>query len=689
MAVWLSATTQQAAACPLQDSIPAVQDSVRQLKEVEVKATSIVKRPDGMMFFPSALQKESSPNGYSLLNKLSMPMIRIDEARRFVTSLNGKGVQVRINGTVSDKASLLALDPKTVTSVEFINQPGVRYGEDIGYVIAIRTHRTDTGYTLGTDLSQAATTRQGDDMIYAKWNHKLSELSFSYGFSYYDTRQTRYHEYTDYLLNDGSTHHIERKDSAQRQRGFNNHIQLKYSLADSASYVFQATLSTGFSHNPSEWKLSRFTETGKPASVTTERDHGKSLSPVIDLYFYHTLGLHQSLTANVMGTTIATRRYQFNVEGTPYAYNVDGRTWSMTSEAIYENRLKPFTLSLGIRHQLKYTRNRYTGDLFSVNNLHNNTLYFFSQLKGQWRQLSYVAGLGVNNVRYRQDKNSYNWWLFHPKASLSWQINRPLSVTYNFEISQHISQIAMINDTRIRKNSMEWTVGNPYLRPNSVITHDLQLSWSKPGFYSQLNAEWRQNRHCNMAAYERTDNNQFLYTQRNQPHINMFYIMSYTRLDILPEKLTATFNGGLFRYFNRGDDYNHLLTTWLYGGSVQAYLGRWTLTAYANSGFKFMEGESWSHQEAVTSLQCGYRFGSCQLYLTWQHPLEANPRIMRGQLVNRYIQRHMTMHSRDNGNAIFISFSWKVKHGRTYKSASRTLQNKDTQTGILQASKHT
>ena len=70
-----------------------------------------------------------------------------------------------------------------------------------------------------------------------------------------------------------------------------------------------------------------------------------------------------------------TRSYNYMDEGGPYAYHVKGNTSSLIGEAIYENLLKPFTLSLGANYQLKYTRNTYTDDVDAINRLHNQYVY--------------------------------------------------------------------------------------------------------------------------------------------------------------------------------------------------------------------------------------------------------------------------------------------------------------------------
>ena len=124
--------------------VHAQQDSLRndstiRLQEVEVKTARIMNRIDGMMYIPSDQQKSSASNGYDLLSLLSLPKIRVDEVNHSVSAIDNKGnVQIRINGAVANKSDLMALNPINIKSVEFIDNPSVRYGEGIGYVINIR-----------------------------------------------------------------------------------------------------------------------------------------------------------------------------------------------------------------------------------------------------------------------------------------------------------------------------------------------------------------------------------------------------------------------------------------------------------------------------------------------------------------------------------------------------------------------
>ena len=183
------------------------------LDEVTVKGAKVVSKVDGQMIYPTDAQKSASDNGYSLLQKLSLPNLRIDNVTHSVSAIDNRGgVQIRINGIIVGKEEMLALDPKLIGKVDFIDNPGVRYGEDIAYVINIVTKHNETGYTLGTDVTSLLTTWQGDGIVYGKWNSGKSEFSVSYDFSGNKTKGSEVKETADYTLNDGSIRSIERND---------------------------------------------------------------------------------------------------------------------------------------------------------------------------------------------------------------------------------------------------------------------------------------------------------------------------------------------------------------------------------------------------------------------------------------------------------------------------------------------
>ncbi len=653
------------------------------LEEVTVKASKVVNKPDGMIIYPTEAQKQASNNGYSFLDKLTLANIRIDNINHSITAIDNRGsIQLRINGIVVDKQEMLALNPKDITKIDFINNPGVRYGEGIAYVINIVTHRTESGYTIGTDLTSALTTLQGDGMVYGKRNKGKSEWTLSYDINGYRFKGTKSTQLAEYTLNNGSIYTIERNDAESLRKAIAHEAKLTYNWADSTVTVFQASLSGAFNNAPDNYKLKDIID-GSRQYRATSRDNDKSYSPVLDIYFFRQFTPRQSITANAVGTYISTQTSSYYDEGTPYQYEVDGKTASLLTEVVYENRLKPFTLSTGLNYSYKYTKNDYRGDASSLTKTNNNRLYAFAEIKGMLKQLRYTLGTGASYIHYTQNGHRYNYWTFHPKASLTYQFNNNLQLSYTYQMRDVVSRIAMTSDATVRTNSMEWTVGNPDLKPSHDMDHRLQLSYNTQRLQTLVEGYYKQCLKPNMAHYERTDDNRFIYTQINQKEIDALDIMAYASYWLLPEKLQMAANGGIYRCFNFGYDYTHCYTSWYYAGSITAYLGKFTLQGYVDNGNRFLEGESKGYNGAYSVLKASYTWRNWQFSLSWVNPFNSHYKSYENKLLNRNLYKHTIGYSKDSGNQVSLNISWRINRGSRHKSAEKTISLSDKDNGII------
>ena len=147
------------------------------LEEVTVQAARVVNKNDGLIVYPNDVQKSASRDGYSILKKLSLPNIRVDEISNVISVIDGKGaIQIRINGIEVGTTEMLSLNPNQITHIDFIDNPGVRYGEGIAYVINIFTRRENSGYSLGVNATSAITTVSANGNVYGKWNKGKREI---------------------------------------------------------------------------------------------------------------------------------------------------------------------------------------------------------------------------------------------------------------------------------------------------------------------------------------------------------------------------------------------------------------------------------------------------------------------------------------------------------------------------------
>ena len=653
------------------------------LDEVTVRASKVVNKPDGMVIYPTDSQRQASTNGYSFLEKLTLPNLRVDNINHTISAIDNRGgVQLRINGIIVDKPEMTALDPKDILRIDFIDKPGVRYGESLAYVINIITRRNDSGYSIGTDITSAITTIQGDGMVYGKWNKGKSEWSVSYDINGGKSKGSNILQNANYTLTDGSIYTIERNDVETLRKYISHNAKLTYNWADSTATVFQTSLSGALNKTPDNYSIKEIID-GNHSYKATSRDGSKDLSPVLDIYFFRQLTPKQSIIANAVGTFISTKTNSFYDEGTPYIYNVDGKSASLLSEMIYENRLKPFTLSTGLNYRYKHTRNDYTGDATARTRMNDNKLYAFGEIKGSIKQFQYSLGTGVSYIHYTQNEHTYNFWTYRPKLTLTYNPSNELQMSYTFQMQERTSRIAMTSDAAIRTNSMEWTVGNPDLKPSRDMEHRLLVSYNTNRLQSFIEGYYKQCRRPNMAHYERTDDNRFIYTQINQKEIDVLDITAYAGYWLLPEKLQVAANGGMYRCFNFGYDYTHCYTSWFYVGSITAYLGKFYLRGYIDNGTRFLEGDSKSYNGAYSALQASYNLKNWQFSLTWANPLCSNYKSFENELLNRNLYKHSIGYYKDSGNCISLNIVWRLNRGRNHQSAEKRINLKDTDNGIM------
>ena len=659
----------------------AVNDSVS-LKEVVVKGERVMNRDNTLRLLPTQEQKEASATGYGLLSRLALPYVTVDEVAKSITVPPNMGqLQVRINDIVADRRDLTALDPKTVRSVDFIQNPGVRYG-----VVNIVTSKPEFGYTVGAELMQTLTSERTNGEAFAKLNHGKSELGVHYSFGFADMKKLEYEEKADYLMPDNSTYTIRRTDDDWRRRSLSHDLQLQYSLADTSRYTLQVTLGGTLSRIPRDTRTRTETQGGvsEAFSIGSTDDTKTAMA---DMYFNYNLTKRQSLTVNANGNYTLSA-YDYAYGGTsPYAYTSRSTARTLFAEAVYENRLRPFTLSAGLTFGHNHSGITYRGDTDADNNILTQSLYAFAQIKGRLAGLSYTAGTGVSYLHYRQGAERYSYWLWRPEVLFSWSPWRPFRLNYNLQIRQEAPRLAYLGDAVVRNNALEFTVGNPSIHPNRVVEQTLTASLQLPSLYTSVSTHYRSHLNTWMQKIERiaTDDGGacFLFSRANQRRISMFYVDNYTRYDPLPGKLSLMFVGGLYRCFNYGDDYTHHYSAFNWGAGADAYLGRLSLSAHVDNGWSFLEGETKGIGTYAWYLTASYRMGNFNVSLYWQHCFQNRVKTNHSKLLNRYVHKTLRMYSGDMGNMLTLSLSWRLSKGRERKAVSRNAVKRGGDTGII------
>ena len=660
-------------------------DSV-QLEEVVINGARVVNRTDGKLIFPSEEMTKSASSGYTLLKMLPLPNVKVDDINETISAANSLmgNVQVRINDVEATTADIQSMQPKEVEKVELIDRPGVRYGENVGIVLNIITRKVTSGYVVGASGTLVPKADMVKGNAYTKNNSGNNELSLNYSGYYRHSNGMNEVEHTEYLMADNKYSKVERNTNDIINRNTMHDIQARYSWINADGSAFLTTLSTSIDNNPRDFRKTDVAYSdGRNTSETIDNSE-KTISPLLDLYFKTQLGKSQSLVANATGSyTHTDYAYLFITDDKSFGYNTLGKTWSLKSEAMYENRMKPFTLSAGLRYAQKYIDNDYSGDATLVSQIHSSNIYAFSQIQGSLWKIGYMVGLGLSREYYRQGETMYDRVWLRPKLNLSLPLSKHIRLNSALTSAPASSKLQNMSGMSIITNGMEYSEGNPELIMARRDDHTLTLSYQSPRLYTQLMTFFRHNAHPAMQHVYRTEDNRFVKTFLEGRRIDLLMLQSYTNYDIIPQHLYAYVSAEMLNIWNDGQNYSHRLTSFNFNIGLTAWLGNWTIMATMDNGYHFMENEYESRNIFSNFVSVSYKYKNITAGLFCQNMFKRNAKIEEVENHNRLAHKLLIAHNHNTSNAIGIKLTWTLSKGRNFKGIDRDINSlKDTETGV-------
>lgn len=660
-------------------------DSV-QLEEVVIKGARVVNRTDGKLIFPSEEMTMSASSGYTLLKMLPLPNVKVDDINETISAANSLmgNVQVRINDVEATTADIQSMQPKEVEKVELIDRPGIRYGENVGIVLNIITRKVTSGYVVGASGTLVPKADMVKGNAYTKNNSGNNELSLNYSGYYRHSNGMNEVEHTEYLMADKKYCKVERNTNDIINRNTMHDIQARYSWINADGSAFLTTLSTSIDNNPRDFRKTDVAYSdGRNTSETIDNSE-KTISPLLDLYFKTQLGKSQSLIANATGSyTHTDYSYLFITDDKSFGYNTLGKTWSLKSEAMYENRMKPFTLSAGLRYAQKYIDNDYSGDATLVSQIHSSNIYAFSQIQGSLWKIGYMVGLGLSREYYRQGETIYDRVWLRPKLNLSLPLSQHIRLNYTLTSAPASSKLQNMSGMSIITNGMEYSEGNPELIMARRDDHTLTLSYQSPRLYTQLMTFFRHNAHPAMQHVYRTEDDRFVKTFLEGRRIDLLMLQSYTNYDIIPQHLNAYISAEMLNIWNDGQNYSHRLTSFNFNIGLTAWLGNWTIMATMDNGYHFMENEYESRNIFSDFVSVSYKYKNITAGLFCQDLFKRNAKIEEVENHNRLAHKLLIAHNHNTSSAIGIKLTWKLSKGRNFKGIDRDTNSlKDTETGV-------
>lgn len=678
-------------------------DTTLHLSEVVVKAARVIHKVDRDIILPNAKIKENSSNGYDLLRKLHLPNLKVNEAQQSISSYLG-GVQVRINDIKATVQDILALQPNDVTRIEYIDDPGVRYGDaNLAVVINYVVKKRYVGYVGGVNTTQALWERFNNSNAFFRYNYKKSEFGLSYRLNYrwYDKRRMDSHSV--YLQPDGLERTVDYVGQDAEMTYNAHNLQLSYNLADPGKYSLNVRFGFDWMNSPYNKKLQKVFETGRQDLLLFTNDFGHDRNPVLDIYYSLNLPKKQSLVINVVGTHLGsdnTHRQneyvlQSDVDETlsssplhDYGYEADGSKYSLITEAIYTKLLnKVLSFSGGTNYAVSRTDNKYTGSQNVTTVLNSNNVYLFSQLDGRLGKIAnFQLGVGANYISIEQGSVGFHKWTFRPKFTLATNSIKNFRIRLTGSINPQVPSLSQLSEVRQQGSTMQANDGNSTLKATSTYNGALGFTWNNKivDVYWGGNMSYTPDAIMTSILPLQQADGSYLYVWKPENQKSFTSYFAYTTLvfHIIPDIFDIQGELQYQHLRSRGLDYSHDFEPLHYGLTASLNLKKWYVEYYFANAREQLSGETRSAGEKQSTLTVSYkhknlRLGLSCLLLGYPQGFDYKNRTNS----KYYVSRGVT-YIKNNGNMLMFTLGYTFSHGRKYKTDRRKLNNSDNETGL-------
>lgn len=676
----------------------SVTDSIanQQLDEVVVKASRRIQRGDTLSVIPSANQRKFSVTGFELLRSLMLPGLRVNAMTGELSLAGGEKAIVLIDGRPVDRQDVLALRPKEIAKVEYMQNPGLEYGYDqsVGAVINITRKKRTDGYAAAVITNNAVTTANGQNALLGKYSKNNSEYSFSFNSDYTSLSKRRIDNINTYLIGD-QPHDIIFKGMNTPLKFTENTLQAGYNHFLPGKQVFDVTFKGVFYYSPDRAYAQKVSENGQNPYYQLTEPYEKYLSPQLSIYYKRNFTKKSSITANLVGNYRRTDYHHdvkesatdnFENSESTYDYGTKGDRLSYIFEVKYLNKFnRLFNLSVGSRLSHAYTSNSYIGDNNSTDKLHDTNIYAYAAANGRFGPFYYLAGIGVSGRMMSQNDREMNRWTPRPQLQLvytlmGWKFNLYGTVTQE---SPSLSELA---NTEFRINRFEIKKGNPNLKDWWKYRTTLRISKNLGIANIQNTLSYVSAHNPVMSFVERTqdgENTLFITSFANQKRMSLLS-NSLSIESSLSDNLSFSLGVDFKSYQSRGNDYSHNLSNWQFNAAIDWFAGNWNVGVNWRNRERSLAGEFLSYTGTSNTLYINYIVGnSWRFGLMGQYLFTKNGPTFKEDTYSRYMVKSEKTIVPAQRNMIMVTAAWNFSIGKQRKEAKIDMTNEDNASAIF------
>ena len=660
------------------DSIAA-----QELQEIVIEAPRVVRKADMDVYHPSKSAVDNSKNGMQLLNNLMIPSLSVSDALGSITAA-GQSVQVRINGRAATIEQVRTLLPETVKRVEWMDNPGLRYG-GANYVLNFIVANPSLGGSLQLLARPSLNEAFGLYMADAKFNFGKSQ--FEIGADYRLANRMKTHrDYTEtFTFPDGAT--LTRKETSlggtMDNTSGNLRASYNYIKPDTTVFVAEFSIHRDFTDKSLYNGLLSLSD-GTDDILLTDSHGDTGTTPTLSLYLQRHFARRQMLVVDFRSSFYFGRTFSDYLERLPSSpiyltdihTNIKDRNQAYGIEADYIKNWRNGRFTAGVSYTANRNRSEYEnlgGDIFHQR---QDKVYFFAEYFHRLGKWTATAGMGVQytDFLFKESDRGNHSWSPRPQATITYSLNQNHNFRINFTSWQSTPSLAETNVVPQQLDGFQWRVGNQNLKTSNsymlIFSYGFNLprisgtfgirAFTSPNAITPL-LEWKEGR--------------LITTYENSRGLKNLSFFLAPQIEIIPQWLIVS---GYVQYrMERMKGTGYAIDHNGWGGNASLQLTHWgfVLSAQYQYAQRDLWGEriSWGEDANVISLDYNWKdwqFGAGILMPFGKYD-QGSKSISKWNTNEQHMRLNMCMP--------FVSVAWNLQWGHQ-KRGVRKIINADANT---------
>lgn len=656
------------------DSIPP-----QELKEVVIKAPKVIRKADMDVYHPSKSAVENSKNGMQLLNNLMIPTLSVSDALGKITAA-GQSVQVRINGRTATIDNIRALLPETIKRVEWMDNPGLRYG-GANYVLNFIVSNPTVGGSLQVSASPALNIAFGKYMADAKFNFGRSQFEIGNAFKL-TNKITAHRDYSEtFTYPDGNSLTRTETPLGGYLDNTQNNLWASYNYIkpDTTVFVVEFSMWSNLADKTKYDGLLTLSD-GSENIMLTDISGSRSHRPTLSLYLQQHFARKQMLVVDFSTSFYLGRTFSDYLERFPSSptyltdihTNIKDRNQAYAIEADYIKNWNNSRLTAGISYTANRNRSRYENLDGEIFHQRQDKVYFFAEYFQRLGKWSATAGIGAQYTDFlfiESDRGNHSWSA-RPQATITYSPNQNHNFRLNFTSWQSTPTLAETNVVPQQLDGFQWRVGNQNLKTANSYMLTFRYGFNLPRVSGSFGIRAFTSPDAITPLLEWNDD-RLITTYENSRGLKNLSFFLAPQIEIIPQWLTVS---GYVQYRMermKGTGYTINHNGWSGNASLQLAHWGFVLGAEYQYAQRDLWGEkiSWGEDYNVITLDYNWK--------DWQFGAGILMPFGKYDQGSKFLSKWNTneQHMRLNMCMPFVTASWNLQWGRQKRGVRKLIES--------------